>query len=71
MRRTLRATVALAAFLPVSMVLGGCQSNAQTGSLIGAGAGALGGYVVGNEMDKSDADDDRDDRYDRRPGHKH
>lgn len=32
--------------------LAGCESNAATGSLIGAGAGAAGGYMIGNEMDK-------------------
>lgn len=56
--------------LAVPFVLGACQSNAQTGTLIGAGAGALGGYIVGNEMDKDDDDDDHDDHrhYDRRRG---
>jgi Glycine zipper len=32
----------------------GCATKAQTGALIGAGAGAAGGYIIGNEMDKSD-----------------
>jgi uncharacterized protein YcfJ len=36
------------------LMLGGCQSNAETGALIGAGAGAAGGYIIGNEMDKED-----------------
>ena len=45
--------LALALFvLPAFLALGGCKSDAQTGALIGAGAGALGGYVIGNEMDK-------------------
>lgn len=44
-------TFALLLALP-GFVLGGCRSNAETGALIGAGAGALGGYVIGNEMDK-------------------
>jgi len=31
----------------------GCQNDAQTGALIGAGVGAAGGYIIGNERDKS------------------
>jgi hypothetical protein len=34
--------------------LAGCESKAQTGALIGAGAGAASGYIIGNEMDKSE-----------------
>jgi hypothetical protein len=34
------------------ILLGGCRSNAQTGALIGAAAGAAGGYMIGNESDK-------------------
>ena len=37
---------------PTVLSLGGCRTRAETGSLIGAGAGALGGYMIGNEMDK-------------------
>jgi hypothetical protein len=33
-------------------ILGGCRNNAQTGALIGAAAGAAGGYMIGNETDK-------------------
>tara|TARA_Y100000310_G_scaffold342991_1_gene448618 strand:+ start:1263 stop:1475 length:213 start_codon:yes stop_codon:yes gene_type:complete len=33
--------------------VGGCATDAQTGALIGAGAGGLLGYVIGNERDKS------------------
>jgi len=44
---------AVAALLALALLaLGGCKSDAQTGALIGAGAGALNGYVIGNEMDK-------------------
>jgi hypothetical protein len=70
-------TLACLALLCVSTLLGGCRTNAQTGSLIGAGlgtligsavgvhngnrgagmliggaVGALGGYAIGNEVDK-------------------
>jgi hypothetical protein len=51
------SALALAFVLP--LLLGGCRTNAQTGSLIGAGAGALGGYVIGNEMDKGSDDGHR------------
>ena len=37
---------------PAVLALAGCSSDAQTGALIGAGAGAAGGYIIGNEMDK-------------------
>lgn len=33
-------------------VLGGCRTSAQNGALIGAGVGAAGGYIIGNEHDK-------------------
>lgn len=38
--------------VPALLALGGCRTSAENGALIGAGAGALGGYVIGNEMDK-------------------
>jgi hypothetical protein len=51
-----------ALLLTVGLVgLSGCATRAQTGALIGSAAGAAGGYMIGNEMDKSD---DRD-RYHR------
>jgi hypothetical protein len=50
--KMLRLAVIVAAFAPMLIVLGGCHNRAQTGTLIGAGAGALGGYIIGNEMDK-------------------
>jgi hypothetical protein len=37
---------------PMCLALSACRTSAQNGALIGAGAGALGGYVIGNEMDK-------------------
>lgn len=49
MKRLLTFSLLLA--LPL-FVLGGCRSDAATGALIGAGAGAAGGYIIGNEMDK-------------------
>lgn len=52
MNKTLRLAVLFAAFAPLVLALGGCRNRAQTGALVGAGAGALGGYIVGNEMDK-------------------
>lgn len=50
--KTLRLALILVAFAPMLILLGGCKSRAQTGALIGAGAGAAGGYIIGNEMDK-------------------
>lgn len=62
--------------------MGGCQDDAQTGALVGAGGGALlgqaiggntkstligagagagAGYIIGNEMDKKKAREDRED----------
>lgn len=38
--------------VPALFLLGGCRNNAQTGALIGAAAGAAGGYMIGNETDK-------------------
>jgi len=52
MMKTLRFALLALVLGPALMTLGGCRSRAQTGALIGAGAGALGGYVIGNEMDK-------------------
>lgn len=44
--------LAALAVVSASALLGGCRTSAQNGALIGAGAGALGGYVIGNEHDK-------------------
>jgi hypothetical protein len=52
MKKSIRRVVLAAALAPALLVLGACRNNAQNGALIGAGAGALGGYVIGNEMDK-------------------
>jgi len=52
MLRTLRLALLVLVIGPALFALGGCRSSAETGALIGAGAGALGGYVIGNEMDK-------------------
>jgi len=54
MTNTIRQTlkIALLVVAPVVLMLGGCRNNAQNGALIGAGAGALGGYIIGNESDK-------------------
>jgi hypothetical protein len=52
MSKMLRIVLAVALIGPAFLALGGCRSQAETGALIGAGAGALGGYVIGNEMDK-------------------
>jgi hypothetical protein len=56
MTQNLRRVPMLAALTLVAalFVLGGCRSNAQTGALIGAAAGAAGGYMIGNETDKDD-----------------
>jgi hypothetical protein len=55
-------TIAMLLATPL-FVLGGCRSDAATGALIGAGAGAAGGYIIGNEMDKDDYDDHHHHRY--------
>jgi len=52
MSKILRIALAAALLGPTLFALGGCRSRAETGALVGAGAGALGGYVIGNEMDK-------------------
>ena len=55
MKPTMKA-VRLAVFalvlVPMLVALGGCRTRAQTGALIGSAAGAAGGYMIGNEMDK-------------------
>jgi len=50
MRNTIKraVTIAMLVVAPVVLMLGGCRNNAQNGALIGAGAGALGGYIIGN-----------------------
>ena len=50
-RRLSYALIVIGA-VPAFLALGGCRNNAQNGALIGAGAGALGGYVIGSELDK-------------------
>ena len=55
--RMLKLVLVLSMVAGIVPALGGCRSNAETGSLIGAGAGALGGYIIGNEMDKDDGYD--------------
>ncbi len=43
-------TPALAATLMlISLTMGGCQTDAQTGSLFGAGLGALAGQAIGHD----------------------
>jgi hypothetical protein len=52
MKKSIRLAVLAFVLAPALLVLGACKSSAQTGALIGAGAGAVGGYVIGNELDK-------------------
>ena len=52
MRNTFRIAGLMVMLAVMAASLGACRTRAQTGSLIGAGAGALGGYMIGNEMDK-------------------
>jgi hypothetical protein len=53
MTRKLRRLAGALLLVAAPLVLcGGCRSNAQTGALIGAAAGAAGGYMIGNETDK-------------------
>ena len=47
-----RIARALLVIVPAMLLVGGCRNNAQTGALIGAAAGAAGGYMIGNETDK-------------------
>jgi len=52
MTKSIRLAVLAVVLAPALLALGGCRNDAQNGALIGAGAGALGGYIIGNEMDK-------------------
>ena len=52
MRNTIRTLGLLALLASAFATLGGCRTRAQTGALIGSAAGAAGGYMIGNEMDK-------------------
>lgn len=52
MSQSIRLAVLVLVLAPALLALGGCSTDAQTGALIGAGAGAAGGYIIGNEMDK-------------------
>lgn len=52
LRKSLRFALIVIGAAPLLFGLTGCRSRAQNGALIGAGAGALGGYIIGNEMDK-------------------
>jgi hypothetical protein len=52
MKKSIRIALLAIVVAPAILALGACRTNAQSGALIGAGAGALGGYVIGNEMDK-------------------
>ena len=52
MKRSIRIAFIVIVLAPALLVLAGCKTKAQNGALIGAGAGAVGGYIIGNEMDK-------------------
>jgi hypothetical protein len=52
MSKSIRVAVLALILVPALLSVTGCSTNAQNGALIGAGAGALGGYVIGNEVDK-------------------
>jgi outer membrane protein with glycine zipper len=52
MKRSIRLAVLVIVLAPALLVVAGCRTKAQNGALIGAGAGAVGGYIIGNEMDK-------------------
>ena len=47
-----RLTPVLVGLCAAMTLLTGCN-DAQSGALLGAGIGALAGYVIGNESDKS------------------
>jgi len=56
--KMMRGRLGLAAGLAVSSMMllgsaGGCQSDAQTGGLAGAGAGALAGQAIGNDTEST------------------
>ncbi len=50
MQRTVQSTL-LTLFLASSVLLPGCQSDAGTGALIGAGLGALAGQAIGGDSE--------------------
>lgn len=50
MKRSSRIIIATLTVLPL---LGGCQTNEQTGGLVGAGSGAVLGGVLGNALGRS------------------
>ena len=52
MKKLIRLAVFAVVLAPVFLSLAACRNSAQNGALIGAGAGALGGYIIGNEVDK-------------------
>ena len=45
--RKIISYVLIISLLPVTMVITGCQNDAKSGTLIGAGAGALAGQAIG------------------------
>ena len=52
MKKSIRVALVALVLAPAFLALAACKNNAQNGALIGAGAGALGGYIIGNETDK-------------------
>ncbi len=47
--RRLSTTALDATLMLISLTMGGCQTDAQTGSLFGAGLGALAGQAIGHD----------------------
>lgn len=47
MKRQLASSVRFLLLLTTAALLAGCQTSAQTGSLVGAGIGALAGQAIG------------------------
>lgn len=50
-RRLPLRSLALAVMIPVGALLGGCGSDAQAGSLLGAAIGALAGQAIGGDTE--------------------
>lgn len=48
-RSTAQSTALLMALIALSVGVAGCETDAQSGSLIGAGIGALAGQAIGND----------------------
>ena len=46
--RQSKSRSSVVAIVALSLLIGGCANDTQTGALLGAGVGALGGAIIGN-----------------------